>query len=371
MDTIRIKIEDISDKAEGIGRIDGKVCFVPGTLPGEEAEIVITQDKGKFYKGRLAEDRGPSCGGAPLLRMPYQEQLAWKERHVADCLTRLAKLENPKINPIVGMKEPYHYRNKGEFKIGAGLPYCNPDCRDCPIQSEKAMEVLADYRQHPRKNAQELIVRTAENGEFLAYTVQKNGFELLYSGEKILYDHIGPVKIEVDPFSFYQVNSIQREKLYSIVKSYVDEGSSMLDLYCGAGTIGLYCADKCSRVIGVESVHEAIIQANRNAIINHVVNTTFIEGKAEEAVAEKLQGVKADIVVVDPPRAGCKQSLLETVAQIGPKKLVYVSCDPATLGRDIRILSELGFAFEEATPVDMFPHTVHVETVVLLSKKDE
>ena len=206
----------------------------------------------------------------------------------------------------------------------------------------------------------------------MAYTVQKNGYELLYDGNKLIHEHIGDIELEVDPFSFYQVNTDQCEKLYGIVKSYVKEGDSMLDLYCGAGTIGLFCSDKCSRVIGVESVHEAILQANRNAIMNHIVNTTFIEGKAEDAVAEKLQGVKADIVVVDPPRAGCDKKLLETIEIIGPERLVYVSCDPATLARDIRILQDLGFVFIEATPVDMFPHTVHVETVCCLyhQKKD-
>jgi len=363
----KIKIEDITDKAEGIGRIDGKVCFVPNTLPGDEVEIVITQDKKSFFKGRLKDAKGPECGGAPLVRMPYDKQLEWKEKHVRDCLTRLAKIENPKMNPIVGMDNPYNYRNKGEFKVDGCLPYCNTNCIDCPIQSKEAMEVLEHFRNNPRKNATDLIVRNTRKGDVLSYTIQESGFELLYEGSKIIKDHIGNIDIEIDPFSFYQVNSEQCEKLYSIVKSYVDQDSFLLDLYCGAGTIGLFCSDICRKVIGVEVVHEAILQANRNAIINHIVNTTFIEGKAEEVVAEKLQGVKADIVVVDPPRAGCKESLLDTIVTISPKKLIYVSCDPATMARDIKLLEEKGYSFVEATPVDQFPHTVHVETVVLLT----
>ena len=367
----RITIEDISDKGEGIGRIDGKVCFVSGAIPGDEIDVVITEDKGRFFKAKPVNYDEHVCGGAPLLRMPYEKQLQWKENHVRSCLSRLAVITDPKVNSIIGMEHPYHYRNKGEFKINQSLPFCNINCTNCSIQSEKAMQLVAKFRNEPRKNSEELIVRTSQSGETISYTIQNNGYELLYDGNRIMRDHIGHIEIEVDPFSFYQVNSLQCEKLYSLVKSYIDDDSFLLDLYCGAGTIGLFCSDKCRKVIGVEVVHDAIIQANRNAVINGIVNTTFIEGKAEDVVNEKLQGVKADIIVVDPPRAGCKRSLLETIAKIAPKKLVYVSCDPATLSRDIKILSEMGFAFVEATPVDMFPHTVHVESVVLITRKDK
>jgi len=378
METVKLHIDDLSDKAEGIGHIDGKAVFVKGALPGEDVEAVILKDKGRFLKAQVKGYTSEVCGGAPLLRMPYDEQLAWKKKHVTDCLKRLGKLEDPKVNDIISMEDPYRYRNKGEFNVDGRLPYCNTNCTECPIQSKEAMEVVAAFREDPRKNAEKLIVRTSRSGEHLAYTVQQNGYELLYSGEKIIHEHIGDIELEVDPFSFYQVNSVQCEKLYAKVKSYVKDGDSMLDLYCGAGTIGLYCADKCSRVIGVEVVHEAILQANKNAIMNHIVNATFIEGKAEDAVAEKLQGVKADLIVVDPPRAGCAKKLLETIVSIAPERLVYVSCDPATLARDINILRNLEcsdgshYEFIEATPVDMFPHTVHVETVCCLyrQKKD-
>jgi len=365
-----VEIFDISENGEGIGKIDGKVVFVKGALPGDSFEIEITKDKGSYYQGKIAgiDSEKQTCGGAPLLRLDYDKQLLWKEKRVRDCLERIAKIENPKINKIVGMDNPYNYRNKGEFKVNESLPFCNVNCKDCPIQSKKALEVLQHFRDNPVKNAEELIVRTAQNGDVLAFTIQKSGYPLLFEGTNLINDYFGNLKIEVDAASFYQVNTVQCEKLYSLVKSYVDEGSFMLDLYCGAGTIGLFCSDKCSKVIGVESVREAIIQANRNAVINGNVNTSFILGKAEEVVETKLQGVKADIVVLDPPRAGCKESLLKTVANINPKKLVYVSCNPSTLARDIKILEANGFKFVEATPVDMFPHTAHVECVVLLSK---
>ena len=234
MQSIRLTIEDLSDRAEGIGHYEGKAVFVKGALPGEEVEAVILQDKGRFFRAQVkGYDESRACGGAPLFRMPYAAQLAWKEKHVKDCLTRLAKLEDPKVNGIVPGDKILNYRNKGEFNVEGGLPYCNVNCVDCPIQSKKAMEILEAFRSDPRKNAERLIVRTSRNGEYMAYTVQKNGYELMYDGEKTIHERIGEIELEVDPFSFYQVNTDQCEKLYGIVKSYVKEGDSMLDLTAG------------------------------------------------------------------------------------------------------------------------------------------
>jgi len=367
-EVIKIKIDDLSDKAEGIGRVDGRVVFVKGALPGQTLDAVITEDKGRILKAEALGYTEPKCGGAPLIDMPYNDQLSWKEKHVKDALTRLGKIDNPKLNPIIGMEQPYNYRNKGEFRVGDERPLCSSVCIDCPIQDKLAMQLLKEFEENPVKNAQELVVRTNRNGDILSYTVQQSGYPLLYKGSNLIEDHIGKLKVEVDAASFYQVNSVQCEKLYGIVKEYVCKDDFVLDLYCGAGTIGLFCADKASKVIGVEVVKPAIIQANRNAVINGIVNATFICGKAEEVINTKLQGAKADTVIVDPPRAGCKESLLTAIIAIAPKQLIYVSCNPSTLARDLRILIDGGYSLVEATPVDMFPHTVHVETVALLSK---
>ncbi|MBQ2228432.1 MAG: 23S rRNA (uracil(1939)-C(5))-methyltransferase RlmD, partial [Firmicutes bacterium] len=179
---------------------------------------------------------------------------------------------------------------------------------------------------------------------------------------------LSTIKTEVGAQSFYQVNPQQTGVLYSLAQQYADlSGSeSVLDLYCGAGSIGLSMAGHCRRVIGVESVKPAVIAANRNAVINGIVNAEFLCGKAEEVVPQKLQGVKADVVVLDPPRAGCKPELLDTVAQIAPKRIVYVSCNPATLARDLKILGEKGYRLKECTPVDMFPFTLGIESVSVL-----
>ncbi len=205
------------------------------------------------------------------------------------------------------------------------------------------------------------------------------------AGKQTILETIGNLTFELSPMSFYQVNSMQTEKLYGKVREYagLTGKENLLDLYCGVGAIGLYCAADAAQVIGVESEKQAVLDANRNAVINGITNARFVCGKAEETLPRLLDSeideedeekeiaavVKAtNVVVLDPPRAGCRPELLEAVAQAAPQRIVYVSCDPATLARDVKRLSGAGYEFVEATPVDMFPWTGAVETVVLLSK---
>ncbi len=205
------------------------------------------------------------------------------------------------------------------------------------------------------------------------------------AGKPTITDAVGDIQYEISPASFYQVNPAQMRRLYDQVRKYVvcdvsgapqrqggardSEKPVLLDLYCGIGSIGLYCADLADQIIGIESVKAAVVDANRNAVINGIVNARYICGKAEEVlpsgVDEELQTTvnRADIAILDPPRAGCRPELLEAVSSSGVSRIIYVSCDPATLARDVQLLQEMGFAFVEATPVDMFPHTGHVETI--------
>ena len=193
------------------------------------------------------------------------------------------------------------------------------------------------------------------------------------AGKPTILDQAGKLSFEISPLSFYQVNPVQMVKLYDTALEYagLTGAETVLDLYCGVGTIGLYCASLAKKVIGIESVKSAVIDANRNAVINGIVNAEYLCGKAEEELPKLLeQGTKADVVILDPPRAGCDPVLLDAVAKAGPERIVYVSCDPATLARDVKILGELGYGFVEAQPVDMFPWTGHVECVVGMQRKD-
>ena len=191
------------------------------------------------------------------------------------------------------------------------------------------------------------------------------------AGKPTILDKMGDFSFEISPMSFYQVNPVQMKRLYDKVLEYAQltGDETVLDLYCGVGTIGLYCAGKAKKVIGMESGKDAILNANRNAVINGIVNAEFILGKVEDELPKFLnEGVKPDVVILDPPRAGCYPDLLEIVALAEPKRIVYVSCDPATLARDIKILCGKGYEFVEVQPVDMFPHTMHVECCCLLQK---
>lgn len=201
--------------------------------------------------------------------------------------------------------------------------------------------------------------------------IMGNGFEVLY-GKGYITDHIGDVAFRISPLSFYQVNPVQTKKLYEIALDYADLSGSetVWDLYCGIGTISLFLAKKAGKVYGVEIIPQAIENARENAIINRIENVEFFVGKAEEVLPEKYEReqIRADVIVVDPPRKGCDEKCLNTIVRMQPKRIVYVSCDPATLARDLKYLRENGYELRRVRGVDQFGQTVHVETVVLLSK---
>ncbi len=221
-----------------------------------------------------------------------------------------------------------------------------------------------------------------EQGYFLESVFLDTGKEpLRWAGKGVIKEKLGSLHFEISPGSFYQTNPYITEKLYDKVVEYAQltGRENVLDLYCGVGSIGLWCASKAAYVLGIESVKAAVLDANRNAVINGIVNARYLCGKAEEEIPKLLDGEgeeelvamagNAQVVIVDPPRAGCRRELIEAIGKIGPDRLVYVSCDPGTLARDIKAFGEQGYAFEEATPFDMFPWTRHVETCVLLVKR--
>ena len=192
-------------------------------------------------------------------------------------------------------------------------------------------------------------------------------------GQDYITDYIGNVKYQISPLSFYQVNPVQTRKLYERALEYADVegGETVWDLYCGIGTISLFLAQKAKQVYGVEIVPQAIEDAKHNAELNGFSNAEFYVGKAEEVLPKKYreEGINADIIVVDPPRKGCDEALLKTIVQMRPKRVVYVSCDSATLARDLKYLTAEGYEVTEGTVVDQFPHTVHTEAVVKLVRK--
>ena len=234
-------------------------------------------------------------------------------------------------------------------------------------------DLVGRLRQIPGMTSITLSSNTAKTNVIMGDTIR------LLWGQEFITDYIGEIKYQISPLSFYQVNPVQTEKLYGLALDYagLTGNETVWDLYCGIGTISLFLAKKAKQVYGVEIVPQAIDDARNNAKINDITNAEFYVGKAEEVLPEYYKeyekthnGEKAhaDVIVVDPPRKGCEESLLQTIVNMQPEKVVYVSCDSATLARDVKFLRAKGYELKDVTPVDQFPHTVHVETVVLLSK---
>ena len=235
-------------------------------------------------------------------------------------------------------------------------------------------DLVGRLRQIPGMTSITLCTNTAKTNVIMGDTIR------LLWGQEFITDYIGEIKYQISPLSFYQVNPVQTEKLYGLALDYagLTGNETVWDLYCGIGTISLFLAKKAKQVYGVEIVPQAIDDAKNNAKINDITNAEFYVGKAEEVLPEYYkeyekthngEAAHADVIVVDPPRKGCEESLLQTIVDMQPEKVVYVSCDSATLARDVKFLRANGYELKDVTPVDQFPHTVHVETVVLLSQQ--
>ncbi|WKY46663.1 23S rRNA (uracil(1939)-C(5))-methyltransferase RlmD [Eubacteriaceae bacterium ES3] len=368
------------------------------------------------------------CGGCQLQEMSYEGQLVIKEKKVRDALTRIGGMESLTIEPISGMKSHQRYRNKAQFKVskkGCGF-YARKShdlvmINDCLNQTSDTEAViksinqmidllgLSIYNEKSHKGylrgvlwrtnllGDQMIVLIV-NGRKLSQKdavidILREGIPNLKSifvnlnekkgntvmgnesrhvwGHKRLVEKIGDLKFAISPNSFFQVNSSQTEVLYNVVKDFagLDGSQSVADLYCGTGTIGLYLAGQAKDVIGIEVVRDAIFDARENAGLNQIENARFIEGKSEIVLQELAQneGYNPDLIILDPPRKGCEGELLEKIIELKTKKVIYVSCNPATLARDLKILTDSGYQVEKVQPVDLFPNTTHVETIILMT----
>jgi len=451
---VTLTIEDLGSDGEGIGKLDGYPFFVKDALPGDVIEAKVMKAKKNYAYARLTKILEPSkdriqppcgchkqCGGCQIQALSYEAQLTYKENKVKNHLLRIGGFLEQEIkqvmHPIIGMDEPFHYRNKAQFPFGldkegrivtgfyAGRTHSiipNTDCILGVSENQIILEHILDYmnkeqiKPYQEETHQglirhalirkgfatgELMVCLVINGGSLpkqekllerlqtvpgmtsiSYSINREKTNVIMGdtiktiwGSESIRDFIGTVEFKISPLSFYQVNPVQTEKLYSLALEYANLSGqeTVWDLYCGIGTISLFLAQKAKQVYGVEIVPQAIEDAKENAKINHITNAEFYVGKAEEVLPEQYEkhGVYADVIVVDPPRKGCDEVTLQTMLTMKPKRIVYVSCDSATLARDLRILCDGGYELCEVTPVDQFGHTVHVETVCLLSKLHE
>ena len=447
-DLVTLEIEDCGIDGEGIGKADGFTVFVKDAVIGDTVTAKIIKAKKNYGYGRLMEVLKPSpyrvepkcefarqCGGCQLQALSYDQQLVFKTNKVKGHLERIGGFTDIPMEPIIGMDELFHYRNKAQFPVGrnkegkivtgfyAGRTHNIIENRDCALGVAENKEVLDRVIAHMEKYGiepyneatgkglvrhvlirygyftKEVMVCLILNGNKLpkeeqlvkslceipgmtSITINVNkkhsnvilGEEIrLLWGQEYITDRIGDISYQISPLSFYQVNPMQTQKLYAKALEYADlhGQETVWDLYCGIGTISLFLAQKAKFVRGVEIVPAAIENAKENAKLNDLENTEFFVGKAEEVLPReyKKNGVYADVIVVDPPRKGCDETLLETMIEMNPERIVYVSCDSATLARDLKYLCERGYELRKVCPVDQFGMTVHVETVVLLSHK--
>lgn len=373
------------------------------------------------------------CGGCCFAHISYDAELEIKQTQVEDNFRRIGGLDVP-IKPIIPSPQSSRYRNKAQYPVGsdgrfASIGFYAPmthriiDCADCNLQPEDFRRIVDIFRDWIREKkisiydenthtgllrhiylrkgfvTGEIMVCLVANGRDIPFTdelismlkseteglrsvilnvnTQKTNVVLggecitLY-GSDYITDELCGLKFNISPLSFYQVNHDGAEILYNKAKEYaaLTGKETLIDLYCGTGTIGLTMARDAKRLVGVEIVEQAIENAKKNAELNGIENARFICGDASKAAEILLQeGIKPDVVILDPPRKGCDGALVETVAQMSPDRIVYVSCDSATLARDCARFLEAGYEVAEATPVDMFPRTGNVETVAWLSQR--
>ncbi len=460
-DTVRLIITDIGTNGEGIGRVDGYTLFIKDAIIGDEVEAKIIKAKKNYGYARLMNIITPSkdriepvcpvarqCGGCQIQEMDYQAQLRFKQELVKNNIERIGHISDYQMMPVIGMDEPFHYRNKAQYPVGmdkdgnivmgffAGRTHHIIDNTDCALGAKinsRILGIIKEYMQDNKikpydeekhagtvrhilirngyhtdqimvclvinaesiKNSDDLVrrLKDIDGMTSIMININRNKTNVILGdtcktlwGKSYIEDYICDIRYQISPLSFYQVNPKQTEKLYSKALEYagLTGNETVWDLYCGIGTISLFMAAKARKVYGVEIVPQAIEDAKNNARINNIDNAEFFVGKAEEIVPafyeelsrkaangdeEAKRGIHPDVVVVDPPRKGCEETLLETVVKMSPKRMVYVSCDSATLARDLKFMEEHGYKVEKVQAVDQFGNTVHVETVVLLSHK--
>lgn len=428
-----IQITSLSSTGEGIGSLEGMKVFVEGALPGETVSIQITQQKKTYAQAQLLSvlSAAPEriippcplfgeCGGCQIMHVHYEAQLSLKRERVVDALERIGRFQNPDVLPCIPSPESLGYRNKiqlpvvwekGTKTIGLYRKQTHEiiPLDRCLIHCPQGGEVLASITQHlidpsvrhvlirsaifqkeillifvtSGDSSKELkkfslklmethplikgVVESIHNPNTCSDNVILGSRYRLLAGRPFIYETVLNKTFKISPSAFFQVNPAQTEKLYekAITLAEIQPDEIVLDAYCGVGTLALFAADRAKYVYGVESVPHAIEDAIENARLNQQKNCSFVCGKAEERIH---QFDRIDCIFLNPPRKGCAPELIDALIKKRPKKIIYISCDPATLARDLAKL-HLTYQITTIQPFDMFPQTMHVETVVALTEK--
>ncbi|MHB0857821.1 MAG: 23S rRNA (uracil(1939)-C(5))-methyltransferase RlmD [Anaerolineae bacterium] len=411
MTIVTLTLRAMAHGGEALGESDRKTVFVPLAIPGEKVRVRIDEEHKRFARATLIEVLEPSparvappcryfgvCGGCQWQHIAYEAQLEFKREIVRGQLQRVGKIANPTVKPVLGMEDPWSYRNHVQLSVDeeGGLGYQALRSHqvvavdECWIIDPLLEELWAALEMDATglrtvglragvQTGEQMIVFEGRDEEDIpeleaelpiscVYHME-DGRSLVLVGEDSFRERLGNREYRISSQSFFQVNTAQAERMVGIVREFLEpvKGGVLLDAYCGVGAFALALADDFARVVGIEESPSAIEDAIYNG--RNDGHVEFVEGAVEEVLPGLLE--TCDAVVLDPPRAGCAPEVLEALAALAPQRIVYVSCDPATLARDVAVLAGLGYALVEVQPVDMFPQTYHVETVVLMSRKDK
>ena len=462
-----VLIEDYAAEGKSLARVNGKVIFVEGAVPGDVVDVQLQKNKADWGEGFVKKFHTYSpirvqpfcahfgvCGGCQWQMLPYDQQLVYKHKQVFDNLTRIAKIPLPTIPPILGAKETQGYRNKVEYtfatekfipfeefkamkaaglepvkSIGAGGFHARGffekvvEIDTCYLQSEPTNEIRKTAVQFAMDNEmpfynikqhqgwlRNMFIRNTTKGEWmvniilgydggekrealldlflkkfpqittLLYTINEKRNDSMqdlvpqvYFGNGYITESLENFDFKISPKSFFQTNSKQAESLYQVTRSFAElTGKEVVyDLYCGTGSIGIFCSQEAKKIIGVEVVADAIEDAKENARINNLTQTAFFAGDVIDICDDAFFDThgKPDVIITDPPRAGMHDKLVKKLLEIQAPLIVYVSCNPATQARDLSLLGEK-YTVTKIQPVDMFPHTLHIENVVQLKRTD-
>lgn len=455
-----VVISAIGAEGNAIGRKENQVVFVPMLVPGDVVDVRVRKKRKNYIEGSVVRFRDYSadrieplckhfgvCGGCKWQHLPYELQLKFKEQQVVDSLTRIAKVDLPPINPIIGSKKIFEYRNKLEFSFSSkrwltdeeiksdldfdkadALGFHIPglfdkvlDIKECHLQPEPSNAIREAVKRSCRKRGfsfydfrqqsgfmRNLIIRNNSAGDVMAIVVffmeEKERREALldylaeefpritslmyvvntkkndslsdqeavvYRGADHLIEEMEGLKFRIGAKTFFQTNSSQALELYRVARDFagLTGEETVYDLYTGAGTIANFVASRAKKVIGIEYVEEAVHDAVVNSELNGIANTSFVAGDMKDILTEPFFAAngKPDVIITDPPRAGMHGDVVKSIDMAAPDRIVYVSCNPATQARDLSLLSE-NYKVTKVQPIDMFPHTHHVENVVLLER---
>lgn len=454
-----VVVTDYAAEGRSLARIDGKVVFIEGAVPGDRVDVMLSKSKKDWAEGRVIHfhayaeqrvmpfcDHFGTCGGCKWQMLPYEQQLVYKQQETESHLRRIGKIELPAIRSILGAPQTAGYRNKLEFTFSSKRYLTSEELQTLPMDADvggavgfhvprifdKVIDIHHCHLMEGPQNAirnfirsmaaekeysfydirahegwlRTMIIRTATNGQVmvnlcfgfdhpawreelftallqqfpgittLLYTINEKWNDsiydlqpVVYSGSGYIIERLGNYQFKVGPKSFFQTNTRQAEQLYSVTKAMAAlSGNEVLyDLYCGTGSIGIFCSADAKKIIGVETIAEAVEDAKVNASLNEVHHASFFAGDVIDVCTSEFFHThgRPDVIITDPPRAGMHEKLVNKLLEIHAPRIVYVSCNPATQARDLQLLDEK-YSVEAVQPVDMFPHTHHIESVVAL-----